>query len=119
MVNFRVNFRKYLFDLFLGSGLTHFTISDLAPYLSRTLTSDFSHMPSGWAKRRKLTRDFSKFSEVFRHMIRQFSLSPGYQKNIKNLVLRNTRFENRHGMDLLDSLVFYGMELQAGFYQNN
>merc|ERR1711937_1088037 len=65
-----------------GSGLTHFTISDLAPYLSRTLTSDFSHMPSG------------------------------YQKNIKNLVLRNTRFENRHGMDLLDSLVFYGMELQ-------
>ena len=80
--------------------LTSLTIADLANHVSRSLTSDFSQMPTGWAQGRKLTRDFTKYSEVFGNIICRLGKSNVYKHSVKRLCLRNTRFENRQGVEV-------------------
>jgi len=73
---------------------------DFANHLSRSLTSEFCYMTPGWAKRRKLTKDYTKYCEVFDDIICRFGKSNIYTNSMKRIILRNTRFENQRGVDV-------------------
>jgi len=96
-----------------GSRLTSLSISDLSHYVARAFSSDFSQMSPGWAKQRKLTSGFTKYCEVFEEIMRKFAASEVYRRSLRTLILRNTRFENRQGLHLLDILIPCEMNVET------
>ena len=84
----------------------------LDPNVARLVSSEYSRIhPPGWADGRQFTRGFEKYPDIFCNIIARLK-SSGSFKSIQCFELRNTRLENKMGIDLLDSILNYGTVLQ-------
>ena len=77
------------------------------------VSSEYSRIhPPAWADGRQFTRGFEKYPDIFCDIITRLKSSGSFDK-IQFFELRNTRLENKMGIDLLESILNYGTVLQV------
>ena len=79
--------------------------------VSRILSSEYSNItPVSWAEKRKYAKGHTQYPSLFCALLQRIAKSKAYE-TVRNIVISDTRLENKAMLDLLNALIPHGAEL--------